>query len=72
MVVPNEAERKDAYLKWSQMVAKAWSDPAFKARLLANPEEVLKEQEVPGFISLGEIKPAAPAVKAEEETVAGD
>jgi 7,8-dihydro-6-hydroxymethylpterin dimethyltransferase len=35
-------------------------------------KEVLKEQEVPGFISLGEIKPAAPVVKAEEETVAGD
>jgi hypothetical protein len=36
-------------------------------------KEVLKEPDAPaGFISLGEIKPAAPAVKAEEETVAGD
>src|SRR5438067_1595719 len=35
-------------------------------------KEVLKEQEVAGFISVGEIKPAAPVSKAEEETVAGD
>ena len=41
-------------------------------------KEILKEQEQPGFISLGEIKPAtAPARQAEvvssiEETVAGD
>jgi hypothetical protein len=36
-------------------------------------KEVLGEQEQPGFISLGEIKPAAPVVKAEvEETVSGD
>ena len=37
-------------------------------------KEVLKEQEVPGFISIGEIKPAAPAApKAEvEETISGD
>jgi uncharacterized radical SAM superfamily Fe-S cluster-containing enzyme len=36
-------------------------------------KEVLGEQEQPGFISLTEIKPAAPVAKAEtEETVAGD
>jgi hypothetical protein len=36
-------------------------------------KEVLGEQEQPGFISLGEIKPAAPIAKVEtEETVAGD
>src|SRR6266851_3585637 len=36
-------------------------------------KEVLGEQEQPGFISLGEIKPAAAIAKAEtEETVAGD
>ena len=36
-------------------------------------KEVLGEQEQPGFISLGEIKPAAPIAKAEvEETVSGD
>jgi hypothetical protein len=37
-------------------------------------KEVLGEQEQPGFISIGEIKPAAPvAPKAEvEETISGD
>src|SRR6201995_3829135 len=38
-------------------------------------KEVLGEQEQPGFISLGEIKPAAPIAKAEvaeDELVAGD
>jgi hypothetical protein len=36
-------------------------------------KEVLGEVEQPGFISLGEIKPAAPIAKTEvEETVAGD
>jgi hypothetical protein len=36
-------------------------------------KEVLGEQEQPGFISLGEIKAAAPIAKAEiEETVSGD
>jgi uncharacterized radical SAM superfamily Fe-S cluster-containing enzyme len=36
-------------------------------------KEILQEPDAPaGFISLGEIKPAAPVVKAEEETVAGD
>ncbi|HEY1993823.1 MAG TPA: radical SAM protein, partial [Edaphobacter sp.] len=36
-------------------------------------KEVLGEQEQPGFISLGEIKPAAPIAKTEvEETVSGD
>jgi hypothetical protein len=36
-------------------------------------KEVLKEAEVPGFISLGEIKAApAPAKVESEETVAGD
>src|SRR5207249_10941776 len=36
-------------------------------------KEVLQEPDAPaGFISVGEIKPAAPVVKAEEETVAGD
>jgi hypothetical protein len=29
--------------QWAQVVAKAWSDAAFKKRLLAQPEAVLKE-----------------------------
>jgi hypothetical protein len=32
---------------WSQIVAKAWSDEAFKARLLAEPAAVLKENGIP-------------------------
>jgi hypothetical protein len=35
-------------------------------------KEILKEQEQAGFISLGEIKPAAPVKVQDEETVAGD
>src|SRR5262249_21352209 len=29
---------------WGQVVAKAWADAAFKARLLADPKAALKEQ----------------------------
>ena len=32
--------------KWAKVIAKAWSDPAFKAKLLKNPEAVLAEQGV--------------------------
>jgi hypothetical protein len=31
---------------WSQMIAKAWADAAFKQRLLADPVAVLKEHGV--------------------------
>ena len=33
--------------KWWQLVAKAWSDPALKKRLLADPQAVLKENGMP-------------------------
>jgi hypothetical protein len=33
----------DFEYEWSQLVAKAWDDPAFKQRLLADPAAVLKE-----------------------------
>jgi hypothetical protein len=33
----------DFEYQWSQLVARAWADPAFKARLLADPAAVLKE-----------------------------
>jgi hypothetical protein len=33
--------------KWGQLVAKAWSDPKFKAKLLADPNAVLKTEGVP-------------------------
>jgi hypothetical protein len=29
--------------QWGRIVARAWGDPAFKARLLADPAAVLKE-----------------------------
>jgi hypothetical protein len=29
--------------QWSQIVVRAWRDDAFKTRLLANPNDVLKE-----------------------------
>ena len=38
-------EQQEAFQKnWAKLVAKAWSDSAFKERLLKNPKEVLKEQ----------------------------
>ena len=30
--------------KWAKIIAKAWSDPVFKAKLLKNPQAVLTEQ----------------------------
>jgi hypothetical protein len=35
-------------------------------------KEILKEPEIAGFVSLGEIKPVAPAPAKEEDLVAGD
>ena len=40
--------------QWGQVVARAWADPAFKQRLLANPADALREEgiEVPPGIEL--------------------
>jgi hypothetical protein len=46
--------------QWSQLVARAWSDPAFKAKLLADPAAVLKEN--------GIALPAGVTVKVVENT----
>ncbi len=36
--------KKDTFEKaWAKIVAKAWTDEAFKKKLLQNPEKVLKE-----------------------------
>jgi hypothetical protein len=35
-------------------------------------KEILKEPEIAGFVSLGEIKPVAPTPAKEEDLVAGD
>jgi hypothetical protein len=38
----------EAWIKgWPKVVAKAWVDDAFRARLLANPAEVLAEEGLP-------------------------
>ncbi|HSX14257.1 MAG TPA: NHLP leader peptide family RiPP precursor [Chlamydiales bacterium] len=34
---------KENSKKWNQMVAKSWLDPKFKEKLLAHPEQTLKE-----------------------------
>ncbi len=35
-------KKEDFQKKWAKVVAKAWSDPAFKKRLLENPKEILE------------------------------
>lgn len=40
---PKKLEMKDV---WKKVVAKAWADPEWKARLLADPAEVLREEGV--------------------------
>ena len=39
-------EEKNWDKQWGQLVAKAWADDALKARLLQNPEAVLKEHSI--------------------------
>ena len=40
-------EQREAFKKaWAKLVAKAWSDSAFREQLLKNPKGVLKEQGV--------------------------
>ncbi len=34
---------RDFEYQWGQLVARAWDDPAFKARLIAEPQAVLEE-----------------------------
>lgn len=36
-------QRPDVQKKWAKLVAKAWSDEEFKARLAADPVAVMKE-----------------------------
>jgi hypothetical protein len=45
---------------WQELVAKAWADPALKARLLADPAGVLKDH--------GMVLPAGVTVKVVENT----
>jgi hypothetical protein len=50
----------DFEYQWSQLVARAWADPAFKARLLTDPAGVLKEN--------GMLVPAGITIKVVENT----
>ncbi len=37
------SKQEEMKRKWAEIVTRAWSDPTFKKRLLANPDQVLKE-----------------------------
>jgi hypothetical protein len=41
------AQRQDYAQRWGRLVARAWGDEGFKARLLAEPAAVLAEQGIP-------------------------
>lgn len=44
----NESEDlNQAQFKWAEILTKAWTDEAFKQRLLADPTKVLKESGIP-------------------------
>jgi Nitrile hydratase, alpha chain len=67
--------------RWTQLMARAWADPAFKAKLLADPASVLKESglQVPAGITIKVVEntdkvvhltlplPPAPEELSEEE-----
>jgi len=50
----NEAQSIELSQKFGQVVARAWADDAFKARLLAEPNAVLQEEglEIPPGIEI--------------------
>ena len=54
---PQQQERAK---QWGQVVARAWADPAYKQRLLADPKSVLAEQ--------GMAVPTGVAVQVHEAT----
>jgi hypothetical protein len=43
----DQAQTQEYAKRWGQLVARAWRDAAFKARLLAEPAAVLAEQGIP-------------------------
>ena len=49
-----KTEKGDDATTYGKIVARAWRDPAFKAKLIANPEAVLKEagMTVPGGVTV--------------------
>ena len=58
---PQQQERAK---QWGQVVARAWADPAYKQRLLADPAAVLAEQgvAVPAGVAV-QVHEATPAVR---------
>jgi hypothetical protein len=42
-----DPRREEAHRQWAQVVARAWSDDAFKQRLLTDPQAVLAEAGLP-------------------------
>jgi hypothetical protein len=54
------ADQRDFEDAWQQLIARAWSDPALKAKLLADPAGVLKAE--------GLIVPAGVTVRVVENT----
>lgn len=51
-------DREDMNKKMGQIIAKAWSDAEFKARLLANPAETLQAEgvEVPAGVKVNAVE----------------
>jgi len=42
----NDEQIKKAQQQWAKIIAKAWADEDFKARLIAGPTTVLKEESI--------------------------
>ena len=59
-----DPRRQEPARKWGQVVARAWSDEAFKRRLLAEPGAVLREQglEIPAGVDVRMMEDTATAV----------
>ena len=53
-------KEEDFHKKWAKVIAKAWSDPIFKEKLLKNPQQILKEFDI--------IAPACAQIKIIEES----
>lgn len=42
----NEEQAKTVQQQWAKIIAKAWADEDFKARLIADPAETLKAEDI--------------------------
>jgi len=78
-MVANPEQSRDYAQKYGQMMAKVWSDPAFKQRLMTDTRAVLQEQgiEVPAGLEVRPVEqsqqllcfpiPAAPSNEISDE-----